>query len=79
MSGTKRIFTGPTLIAKGLAARLNEIGISPIERNDHNSSILAGFTASIPNQTMLFVRRDQLEKAQPVIDEFLSDLEKDPG
>jgi hypothetical protein len=39
MSKTTRIYTGPTLIAKGLVARLNEIGISPIERNDHDSSV----------------------------------------
>lgn len=71
---TKRIYTGPTLIAKGLVARLNEIGISPIERNDHDSSVRAGFTASIPNQTMIFVRKDQLPQATPVIEEFLKEL-----
>lgn len=70
-----RIFTGPTLIAKGLIARLNEIGIAPIERNDHQSSIPAGFTASIANQSMLFIRKDQLTEAQTAIDEFLAELD----
>lgn len=74
MSEIKRIYTGPTLIAKGLVAHLNEIGISPVERNDHDSSLRAGFTASIANQTMIFIREDEMEKAQPVIDQFLSEI-----
>lgn len=74
---TKRIYTGPTLIAKGLVARLNEIGISPIERNDHDSSVKAGFTASIPNQTMVFIRKDELDKANPVLEEFLKELSEE--
>ncbi|HET8804817.1 MAG TPA: DUF2007 domain-containing protein [Aequorivita sp.] len=74
MAETTRIYTGPTLIAKGLVARLNEIGISPIERNDHDSSLKAGFTMSIANQTMIFIRKDEMEKAQPTIDEFLNEI-----
>ena len=74
MSGITRIYTGPMLIAKGLVARLNEIGISPIERNDHDSSVKAGFTMSIANQTMVFIRKDELEKAQDTIDGFLKEI-----
>ena len=74
MSETTRIYTGPTLIAKGLVARLNEIGISPIERNDHDSSLMAGFTMSIANQTMVFIRNDEMQTAQPLIDEFLKEI-----
>ena len=74
MSETTRIYTGPTLIAKGLVARLNEIGISPIERNDHDSSLRAGFTMSIANQTMVFIRKDELETAKSTIDEFLKEI-----
>ncbi len=74
MSEITRIYTGPTLIAKGLVARLNEIGISPIERNDHDSSIHAGFAMSIANQTMVFIREDEMQKAQPIIDEFLNEI-----
>lgn len=74
MAKTLRIYTGPTLIAKGLVARLNEIGISPILRNDHDSSLHAGFTMGIANQTMVFLRKDQLAKAQETIDEFLKEL-----
>jgi hypothetical protein len=74
MSETTRIYTGPTLIAKSLVARLNEIGISPIERNDHDSSVHAGFAMSIANQTMIFIRKDEMAEAQSTIDEFLKEI-----
>ena len=74
MSETTRIYTGPTLIAKGLVARLNELGISPIERNDHDSSLRAGFTMSIANQTMIFIRNDEMDKAQETIDAYLEEI-----
>lgn len=76
MSKTKRLYTGPSMLAKGLAARLNEIGIYPLERNDHDSSLMAGFTASIPYQTMVFVREDQWEAAKPVLEDFLKEIEE---
>lgn len=74
MSETTRIYTGPTLIAKGLVARLNDIGISPIERNDHDSSVHAGFAMSIANQTMIFIREDEMAAAKSTIDEFLKEI-----
>ncbi|HPE83799.1 MAG: hypothetical protein KDC94_10760 [Aequorivita sp.] len=60
-----------TLIAKGLAARLYEIGINPIERNDHNSSLRKGFTISIANQAKVFIRKGEIEESQATVDEFL--------
>ena len=52
---TVRIYTGPVMLVKGLVARLNELGISPIERNDNESSIQAGFTIGVPGQVMLYI------------------------
>jgi hypothetical protein len=71
---TTRIYTGPAMLAKGLVARLNEIGISPIERNDNDSSIQAGFTIGVPGQVMLFIRKDQMASAQTTIEEYLKDI-----
>lgn len=75
MSEMKRLYTGPTLMAKGLVARLNDVGISPVERSDHDSGVRSGFAFSIPNQTMLFVREDQWTTAKPILEEFLKDIE----
>ena len=77
MEETKRIYTGPTMVAKALVARLNDIGISPIERTGLDSNAMAGFTAGIAHQTMLYLRKDQLQEAQEVIDEFLRDMEEE--
>jgi hypothetical protein len=71
---TTRIYTGPAMIVKGLVARLNDLGISPIERNDNASSIQAGFTIGVPGQIMLYIRKDELEKAQTTIDSFLEEI-----
>ena len=66
----KRIFTGPSLVAKRLIAELNEIGIQPVERNDLNSASIAGFAGAVPDQTQLFIREDEYEKAASIIDAF---------
>lgn len=73
---TTRIYTGPAMIALGLTARLNEIGISPIERKDNESGIIVGLVKGLPGEVTLFVRKDQLEKAQPVIDAYLLEIDE---
>lgn len=69
----KWVYTGPTLVAKGLIARLKEIGINPIERNDQESNLMGGF-GGIINQMMVFIKNEDLLKAQPIIDEFLKEI-----
>ncbi len=71
---TTRIYTGPAMIVKGLVARLNDLGINPIERNDNASSIQAGFTVGVPGQVMLYIRKDELAKAQTTIDAYLEEI-----
>jgi hypothetical protein len=71
---TTRIYTGPAMIAKGLVARLNELGISPIERNDNDSSIQAGFTIGVPGQIMVYIRKDELPIAEATIIEYLKQI-----
>jgi len=71
---TTRIYTGPAIIVNGLVARLNELGISPIERNDNESSIQAGFTIGVPGQVMLYIRKDELKIAKSIIDEYLEEI-----
>ena len=71
---TTRIYTGPAMIVKGLVARLNELGISPIERNDNASSIQAGFTVGVPGQVMVYIRKDELAIAEATIAEYLEEI-----
>jgi hypothetical protein len=71
---TLRIYTGPVMLVKGLVARLNALGISPIERNDNESSIQAGFTIGVPGQVMLYIRKDELPIAKGTIDTYLKEI-----
>ena len=71
---TTRIYTGPAMLAKGLVARLNELGISPIERNDNNSSIQAGFTIGVPGQVMVYIRKDEMPIAEAAVAEYLEQI-----
>jgi len=66
----KRIFTGPSLVAKRIIAELNELGIQPVPRNDHQSATMAGFGAGMPDQILLFVRDDQYEQAIALVNEL---------
>jgi len=71
---TIRIYTGPSMIAKGLIARLNELGISPVERNDSESAIIGGFHQGVPDQLQLFIRKDEMVKAQETITQYLTEI-----
>lgn len=71
---TVRIFTGPAMIANGLKARLQEIGILPIEKDDHQSGITGGFAIGVPNQVRLFIRQEELDKAQDIIDTYIKEV-----
>jgi hypothetical protein len=66
--------TGPTMIANGLIARLNEEGISPIVKDDHHSGITGGFSTGVPNQVRLFIRNEQLETAKTMINEYFAEV-----
>ena len=71
---TTRIFTGPAMIANGLIARLNEIDISPVRRDDHESGITSGFAIGVPGQVQLFIRNEEKEVAQETIDAYLKEI-----
>lgn len=73
---TIRIYTGPAMIANGLKARLLEMGISPIEKDDHQSGITSGFAIGVPNQVRLFIRNEEHELAKDVIDNYLKEIDE---
>lgn len=71
---TVRIFTGAAMVANGLIARLNELGIQPIVKDDHQSGITGGFATGVPNQVRLFIRQEELDVSKSVIEEYLNDI-----
>lgn len=72
---TTRIFTGSAIEAQPLINSLNEIGIYPIIRDDHQSGITSGFAAGVPGQIRVYIRNDELIVGQSIIDDHLKLLE----
>ncbi len=73
---TVRIYTGPAMIANGLIARLNDVNIQPIIKDDHQSGITGGFAMGIPNQVRLFIRQEELDASKNIIDEYIAEIEQ---
>lgn len=72
---TTRIFTGSAIIAQPLINSLNEMDITPIIRDDHQSGITSGFAAGVPGQVRMYIRNEELAIAKSVIDNFLKSIE----
>ncbi len=66
----KRIFTGPSVVAGAITAELNDLGISPVVRNDMQSGAMAGFGGGVFDQVQLLVRQDQYAQALEVAQKF---------
>lgn len=71
-----RIFTGSFIIVQRMINALEEVGINAIIKDETESGRLAGFGASIQGMQELFVNKDELDKATPVIEKILSDLKE---
>lgn len=66
-----RVFTGTELTVNLLKNELEESGIAGIIRNDFNSGISAGFSGGVSSAIDLFIQESDLEKAEPIISEFV--------
>ena len=73
---TVRIYTGPAMIANGLVARLNEVNIQPIIKDDHQSGITGGFAIGVPNQVRLFIRQEELDASKHIIENYLIEIDE---
>ena len=73
---TVRIYTGSDMMATGLVVRLEEANITPILRDDEQSGVMFGSGSKFDDQVRVFVRKDELAIAQPIVDEFLKEIEE---
>lgn len=71
------IFTGSSMIAKGLIVRLDELGITPITVDDKDSALRNIFAINLNEQVRLFIRKDELEISKDVINTYLKEIEED--
>lgn len=73
---TVRIYTGSDIIAEALVGRLEEVNISPILRDDQQSGVMFGSGNKFDDQVRIFVRKDELALAQPIVAAFLKEIEE---
>jgi len=64
-----KIYTGSFVITKLIISRLEEVGISPVIKDETESGRLAGFGSSIPMTQELYVREDELETSVLIVEE----------
>lgn len=74
---TIRIYTGSDIMAEALVGRLKEVNITPILRDDEQSGVMFGSGSKFDDQVRVFVRKDELAIAQPIVDAFLKEIEED--
>jgi hypothetical protein len=68
-----KIFSGSSIIVKGLEVRLEESNIGSITKDHINSGALAGF-GSLGRSVELFILNTDLEKAAPIIETYKEEI-----
>ena len=71
-SDYERVYTGSLINIQYIKTLLEESGIHSIVRDDMRSGMLAGFGGGVPNHIQLFVKKEDLETAVPIIEKSLS-------
>lgn len=71
---TVRIYTGSDIMAQALVGRLEDVNITPILRDDEQSGVMFGSGSKFDDQVRVFVRKDELAIAQPIVDTYLSEM-----
>jgi Putative prokaryotic signal transducing protein len=66
-----KVYSGTELTADLLKGELASIGIPAFVRNGFQSGITGGFFGGTPYAIELFIRENDLTKAEPVINEFI--------
>ncbi|MEM0519456.1 putative signal transducing protein [Aequorivita flava] len=73
---TVRIYTGSDIMATALVGRLEEANITPILRDDEQSGVMFGSGSKFDDQVRVYVRKDELAIAQPIVDAYLKEIEE---
>lgn len=69
-----KIFSGSFIIVQLVLDRLNGAGINAIVKDDSESGRLAGFGSAIQGFQELYVNKDEVELAIPIVEEVNAEL-----
>lgn len=73
-SNYTRVYTGSFINVQAIMAKLEEIGISGVVKDESESARLSGFGITNPGTQQLLVHNDELDKAVPIVQEIVSGL-----
>lgn len=65
-----KVFTGNFIVVQRIFKELKSINITAVVKDESESSRLAGFGAPIHGLQEVYVHKDELDKAIPVIEEL---------
>jgi hypothetical protein len=69
-----KIYTGSFIIVQQIINALEEIGINAVVKDETESGLISVFGASNPNLQRIYVHKDEIEKAVPIVEEITSNL-----
>ena len=69
------IYTGSFIIAQLIQTRLEDIGIEPILKDDFKTGLRAVLVTDYPRLIEVFVHNNELDKAVPVVQGILSEMQ----
>jgi len=71
-----KIFSGSFIVVQLVLDRLSSAGINAVVKDETESGRLAGFASSIPGFQELYVSKDEVEFAVPIVEEVNSELQQ---
>lgn len=66
--GLMKVFSGSEVLAMSLKAKIEEIGIETVVKNNNQANVLPSINYTKPVE--LFIQETDFSKANPVIEEF---------
>lgn len=70
-----KVYTGSFVVVQLLNSRLQQVGITPIIKDESESGRLAGFPVGMTGYQEVFVHEDELDKAVETIESTLAEME----
>ena len=70
-----KIYTGNYIIVQMMKERLEDIGISPVVKDETESGRLAGFAAALHGQPEIYVHEKELGEAVKIVESVREEME----
>lgn len=70
-----KLFAGNFIFVQRLKTELENIGITPIIKDESESGRLAGFGSPIPGHQQVYVSNEEFSKAEEILNNVKSEME----